>query len=335
MIVPDKTNDWKKDISAYERSSMRRSVWQLVNTVLPFIALWYLAYLSLSVSYWLTLALTIPATGFLIRIFIIFHDCCHHSFFKSRKANVVVGNLTGLLTLFPYDRWKYEHAVHHATSSNLNKRGTGDIWTLTVEEYLELSPMRKMGYRLYRNPIVMFGLGPIYIELIEYRSNRKGAGRKERLNTHLTNLGLCAIIALLCWVVGWQAFLLVEGPILYFAGAAGIWLFYVQHQFEDTYFERSDKWQYVNAALQGSSFYKLPKVLQWLTGNIGFHHIHHLGPRVPNYYLQRLHESCTSLQNVPTVTLWSSLRSLRFRLWDENRKKFLGFRDIVTRKSVR
>jgi acyl-lipid omega-6 desaturase (Delta-12 desaturase) len=335
MNIHEEQNHCLKNMAPFQRSEFRKSLWQLINSIVPFFVLWYLAYLSLSVSVWITLALTIPAAGFLVRIFILFHDCCHHSFFKSRKANVVIGIITGILTFFPYDQWKYEHAVHHATNSNLNRRGTGDIWTLTVDEYLALSPFRRIGYRLYRNPFVMFGLGPIHLVFIEYRFNRKRAGRKERLNTHATTLVLAGIVALLCWALGWKEFLLVEGPILYLSGMAGIWLFYVQHQFEDGYFEKSDHWDYTSAALQGSSLYKLPRVLQWMTGNIGFHHIHHLGPRVPNYNLQRAHESDPSLQNVSVIGLFSSLRSLRYRVWDEERKKFVGFRDIMGLKSGR
>ncbi|MFB5189333.1 fatty acid desaturase [Alicyclobacillus fastidiosus] len=325
---------WKHDIAPFEKSNNWKSLWQLTNTVVPFLGIWCLAYMSLSVSVWITLAITLIASGFFLRIFIIFHDCCHHSFFKSRKANELVGIVTGILTFFPYHQWKYEHSVHHATSSNLTKRGTGDMWTLTVSEYQNLSAIRRMRYRLYRNPFVMFGLGPLQLFLIEYRFNRKGAGRKERLNTYLTNLVLAATTAILCLTLGWRGVLLVEGPILYISGVVGIWLFYVQHQFEDTYFEEADKWDYVSAALQGSSYYKLPKLLQWVTGNIGFHHIHHLGPRVPNYNLQRVHDSYPALQNVPSVGVFSSLRSLRYRLWDEGNKKFVRFRDIRKVKSV-
>lgn len=335
MNIHEEQNDWLKNMAPFQRSDIRKSLWQLINTLVPFFALWYLAYLSMSFSVWISLALTIPAAGFLVRIFILFHDCCHHSLFKSRKANVVIGIITGILTFFPYDQWKYEHAVHHATNSNLNRRGTGDIWTLTVDEYLAMSRFRRIGYRLYRNPFVMFGLGPIHLVLFEYRFNRKNAGRKERLNTHITNLTLVGVVALLCWVLGWKQFLLVEGPILYLSGMAGIWLFYVQHQFEDGYFEKSENWDYVSAALQGSSLFKLPKILQWLTGNIGFHHIHHLGPRVPNYNLQRVHESDSSLQNVQVIGLFSSLRSLRYRVWDEENKKFVGFKDIIGLKAKR
>lgn len=318
-------------IAPYQQSELRRSLWQLVNTVLPFLALWVGAYLSFSVSVWITLALTIPAAGFLVRIFIIFHDCVHHSFFKSRRANEWVGIVTGLFSFFPFQQWKYEHNVHHAANGNLNRRGTGDIWTLTADEYRARSPLQRMIYRMYRHPVVMFGLGPILVVLFRYRVNRAGAGRRERLNTHLTTAILVAVMTLLCWTLGWRQVLLVEGPILYMAGMAGIWLFYVQHQFEHSYFERSEKWDYIDAALSGSSFYRLPKVLQWITGNIGFHHIHHLGPRVPNYRLQRLHDSLPELQQVAGVGLLASFRSLRSRLWDEETGTFVGFRSVRRR----
>jgi omega-6 fatty acid desaturase (delta-12 desaturase) len=331
--VQEEKNNWKDDIAPFLSPDVRKSAWQIVNSTVPFFVLWCLAYLSLSVSFWITLACAIPAAGLLVRIFIIFHDCCHHSFFKSRKANVVFGIITGMLTFFPYYRWQYEHFVHHATSSNLNRKGTGDIWTLTVDEYLALTPFRRMVYRMYRNPFVMFGLGPIYLVLIAYRFNRKRAGRRERLNTHATNFGLVVMVAILCWTLGWQEFLLVEGPILYLSGLAGIWLFYVQHQFEGTYFEKEENWDYVRAALHGSSFYKLPRILQWMTGNIGFHHIHHLGPRVPNYNLPLVHESNPSLRSVPAISLLSSFRCLRHRLWDEERKRFVRFRDVRSLKS--
>ncbi|TRY25031.1 fatty acid desaturase [Brevibacillus sp. LEMMJ03] len=319
---------WRKDIAPYERPCVKYSVWQIINTLLPFFLLWYAAYLSLSVSYWLTLALAILAGGFLIRIFIIFHDCCHQSYFKNRAANKIVGTFTGILTCCPYSQWQHSHAVHHATNGNLDRRGTGDIWTLTVEEYVSSPLLRRLAYRLYRNPLIMFGVGPIYIFLIAYRFNRKRAGLKERINTYVTNLGIAAVAGLLCWTVGWQAFLLVQGPIFFLSGMAGIWLFYVQHQFEQSYFEEEENWDYVKAALQGSSFYKLPKVLRWFTGNIGFHHIHHLSARIPNYYLEAVHRNHPRFQEVHTLTLLSSLRSLRFRLWNECSKTFVGFKDL-------
>ncbi|MBW3494502.1 fatty acid desaturase [Bacillus mycoides] len=321
------TKNLKKQVAPFEKSTAKKSVWQIINTVVPFIILWYLAYKSLSVSYWLALVPAVLAAGFMTRVFIIFHDCTHHSFFKSRRVNRIVGTCMGVLTLFPFDQWGHEHSVHHATSGNLDKRGTGDIWTLTVNEYLAAPFRLRLAYRLYRNPFVMFVLGPIYVFLLKNRFNRKGARKKERMNTYLTNVLIVALVGLLCWAIGWQSFLLVHGSIFLIAGSIGIWLFYVQHTFEDSYFEEDKEWEYVKAAVEGSSFYKLPKILQFLTGNIGFHHVHHLSPRVPNYKLEEAHNNTLPLKNVPTITLATSLRSLRFRLWDEQNNNFVSFKD--------
>jgi acyl-lipid omega-6 desaturase (Delta-12 desaturase) len=330
------TKSLKKQIAPFEQSTTKQSIWQIINTLGPFIILWYLAYISLSVSYWLALIPAVFAAGFLTRIFIIFHDCTHHSFFKDRRANRIVGTIMGVLTLFPFDQWGHEHSVHHATSGNLDKRGTGDIWTLTVDEYLAAPFKLRFAYRFYRNPLVMFGLGPIYVFLLKNRFNRKGARKKEKNNTYLTNALIVVFAALLCLAVGWQSFLLVQGSIFMISGSIGIWLFYVQHTFEDSYFEENEEWEYVLAAVEGSSFYKLPKLMQFLTGNIGYHHVHHLSPRVPNYKLEMAHNNTQPLENVPTITLATSLRSLGFRLWDEESKNFVGFKDIkyLTKKSV-
>ncbi|MDF1996567.1 fatty acid desaturase [Peribacillus frigoritolerans] len=330
------TKSLRKQIAPFEQSTTKQSIWQIINTLGPFIILWYLAYISLSVSYWLALIPAVFAAGFLTRIFIIFHDCTHHSFFKDRRANRIVGTIMGVLTLFPFDQWGHEHSVHHATSGNLDKRGTGDIWTLTVDEYLAAPFKLRFAYRFYRNPLVMFGLGPIYVFLLKNRFNRKGAKKKEKNNTYLTNVLIVVFAALLCLAVGWQSFLLVQGSIFMISGSIGIWLFYVQHTFEDSYFEENEEWEYVLAAVEGSSFYKLPKLMQFLTGNIGYHHVHHLSPRVPNYKLEMAHNNTQPLENVPTITLATSLRSLRFRLWDEESKNFVSFKDIkyLTKKSV-
>lgn len=330
------TKSLKKQIAPFEQSTTKQSIWQIINTLGPFIILWYLAYISLSVSYWLALIPAVFAAGFLTRIFIIFHDCTHHSFFKDRRANRIVGTIMGVLTLFPFDQWGHEHSVHHATSGNLDKRGTGDIWTLTVDEYLAAPFKLRFAYRFYRNPLVMFGLGPIYVFLLKNRFNRKGARKKEKNNTYLTNALIVVLAALLCLAVGWQSFLLVQGSIFMISGSVGIWLFYVQHTFEDSYFEENEEWEYVLAAVEGSSFYKLPKLMQFLTGNIGYHHVHHLSPRVPNYKLEMAHNNTQPLENVPTITLATSLRSIRFRLWDEESKNFVSFKDIkyLTKKSV-
>jgi omega-6 fatty acid desaturase (delta-12 desaturase) len=327
-MTKEKQKFLRKQVAPYEKSNTKASIWQLVNTVVPFIILWILAYKCLSISYFLTLGVSVAAAGFMVRIFIIFHDCCHHSFFKNRTANKILGTITGIITIFPFSRWQHEHSVHHATSSNLDKRGTGDLWMLTVEEYKAASVWKRVSYRLYRNPFVMFGLGPIYVFLLQNRFNRKNARMKERLNTYITNVSILALGGIISWAIGWESFLLVEGPIFFIAGSLGIWLFYVQHTFEDSYFEGDTEWEYVRAAVEGSSFYKLPKLLQWVTGNIGYHHVHHLSPRVPNYKLEEVHNNTTPLQNVPTITLATSLSSLKFHLWDEQRKKFVGFNDI-------
>ncbi|MBN2984630.1 fatty acid desaturase [Cohnella algarum] len=316
----------RKEVAVFEKTDKRKSASQLFNTTVPLLLLWTAAYLSLSVSYWLTLVFAIAAAGFVIRLFIIFHDCCHQSFFKSRRANDIVGTIAGVITLCPYEQWKNTHAIHHATSGNLEKRGIGDIWVMTVNEYAAASRIRRLAYRLYRNPVVLFGLGPIALFLIQYRFNRKGAKRKERISTYVTNIALVSLYALLMWALGWEAFLLVQAPVFFVSGSLGIWLFYVQHQFEESYYEHDDEWSYVKAAVEGSSFYKLPKPLQWITGNIGYHHVHHLNPRVPNYYLEEAHNATPPLHKATTITLRTSLQSLRFHLWDEEAETFVSFK---------
>ncbi|WP_068674011.1 fatty acid desaturase [Oceanobacillus sp. Castelsardo] len=317
----------RKSVAPFATSDTKISIIQIINSFVPFFLLWFLAYQSLSISFWLSLPLSIVAAGFVVRIFIIFHDCTHMSFFKSGKANRILGTITGIITHFAFEKWKRDHSIHHATSSNLDKRGTGDVWVMTVDEYTEASFWGRLGYRLYRNPLIMFGLGPFYLFFISNRINRKGAKRKERWNTYLINVSLVAIYALLIWLIGWQALLMVQLPIMFVAGSLGVWLFYVQHQFEDSYFENEEEWDYVKAAVDGSSYYKLPKVLQWLTGNIGFHHVHHLSPRVPNYQLEKAHESTPPLQKATTITLKTSLQSIRFRLYDQASRTFVSFKE--------
>ncbi|MFS0654573.1 fatty acid desaturase [Bacillus sp. 179-C3.3 HS] len=317
----------RKQVGQFSGADTRKSIFQLINTFVPFFALWFLAYYSLNISYMLTLLLAVVAAGFLVRIFIIFHDCCHQSFFKQKPLNHLFGFVSGVLTLFPYLQWQRSHSIHHATSSNLDKRGVGDIWLLTVKEYEEASTWTKIRYRFYRNPFVMFILGPIFVFLIQNRFNVKSARKKERLNTYLTNLSIVMLATATCLLFGWQGFLLVQGPIFLISGSMGVWLFYVQHTFEDSYFEEDAHWNYVQAAVEGSSFYKLPKLLQWLTGNIGYHHVHHLSPRVPNYHLEHAHVHSEPLQNVPTITLKTSIDSMKFRLWDEEKKAFVTFKE--------
>ncbi|GAB6990191.1 Delta(5) desaturase DesA [Paenibacillus pini] len=323
-----KLSNMKKNVAPFEQIDTKSSIRQLINTIVPLVLLWYAAYLSLSVSYWLTIPIAIITSGFVVRTFIIFHDCCHQSFFKNRLANEILGTITGVVALCPYQQWKNTHSIHHATSSNLDKRGTGDMWVLTVEEYAEASVWLRLAYRIYRNPFVLFGAGPIFIFLFSYRFNRKGAKRKEKIGTYITNISLVVLYSSLIWAIGWQAFVLVQAPIFLVSGMMGIWLFYVQHQFEDSYFEHDEEWSYVNAAVEGSSYYKLPKVLQWITGNIGFHHVHHLSPKVPNYNLEKAHNATPPLQKATTITISTSLKSLNFRLWDEKTKTFVTFRDI-------
>jgi acyl-lipid omega-6 desaturase (Delta-12 desaturase) len=325
-----RTSAWKEVVARYQKPSVGRSVWQMVNTLVPYAALWYLMYLSLGVSYWLTVPLAILAGGFMVRVFIIFHDCGHGSFFKSRKANDVVGFITGVLTLSPYYHWRWEHAAHHSTSGDLDRRGLGDIWTLTVQEYLESSRWRRFAYRLARNPIVLFLVAPVFLLLVKHRFPKAEASQRERHSVYWTNLGVLGVAAALSWIFGIKAYLVIQLAVVMVAGSAGMWLFYVQHQFEGVYWERREEWDYATAALQGSSFYKLPKILQWFSGNIGFHHLHHLSPRIPNYRLEECHKADPVFQSVPPVTLLASLKSLTFRLWDEQRRKLVGYRRLRT-----
>jgi omega-6 fatty acid desaturase (delta-12 desaturase) len=326
---------WKAIVARYQKPSTWRALWQIVDSIVPYVLLWYLMYRSLSISWWLTLPLAVLASGFLIRIFIIFHDCGHGSFFKSQLANDTVGFIAGVITFTPYYHWRWEHAVHHAGSGDLDKRGTGDIWTMTVQEYLESSRWKRFAYRLARNPIVLFVIAPIFLFLIRQRFPSPGASKRERESVQWMNLAILGMVTGLIWIFGFKSYLLIQLTITGVGGAIGIWMFYVQHQFEGVYWERGEDWDYTAAALQGSSFYKLPKILQWFSGNIGFHHIHHLSPRIPNYNLERCHKADPLFQNVPSVTLLSSLKALTFRLWDEPLRQLVGYgrlRDIRNEK---
>lgn len=328
----DQSPSWKEIVARYQKPSVGRGVWQVLNTLVPYAGLWYLMYLSMGVSYWLVLPLAVLAAGFLVRIFIIHHDCGHSSFFKSRMANDVIGFITGVLTLTPYFHWRWEHALHHSTSGDLDRRGTGDVWTLTVQEYLESSRWRRFSYRLARNPVVLFVIAPLFLFVIRQRFPTPGASERERHSVHWTNLAILGMVLGLGWLFGFKAYLLIQLTVTAVAGTAGVWLFYVQHQFDGVYWERSGEWDYTAAALQGSSFYKLPKILQWFSGNIGFHHIHHLSPRIPNYHLEKCHEAEPLFQKVKPVTLFSSFKSFTYRLWDEPRRKLVGYAHL---KAVR
>lgn len=321
---------WRTIVAKYHRPDLWRSMWQVANTFIPFFILWYLMYRSLAISYWLTLVLSVLGAGLLVRIFVIFHDCGHGSFFKSQKANDILGFIAGVLTFSPYYGWRHEHAVHHATAGDLDRRGVGDIWTLTVKEYLALSPTKRFWYRLYRHPIILFIVGPLFLFLIWQRIPSRVGGKRERRSVYWTNLALAGIVGVMSVTIGIKAFVLIELPMVVIATAGGVWLFYVQHQYEGVYWERHEDWDYVKVALQGSSFYKLPRVLQWFTGNIGYHHVHHLSPRIPNYYLEKCHNENPMFHNVKCISLSESLESMSFRLWDEERHQLVGFDHLRT-----
>ena len=319
---------WKQIVLRFQKSSRPRALWQIANTIVPYAAIWYIMYLSLSISWWLVLPLAVLAGMFLVRVFIIFHDCGHGSYFKSRKTNDVVGFITGLLTFTPFYQWRWDHAIHHATSGHLDKRGTGDLWTLTVEEYLASSRLRRFAYRLARNPVILFVIAPLVVLLIKQRFPTVNASKRERRSVHWMNLAILAMGGGFSLVFGLLPYVLIQLAVLAVAGSAGFWLFYVQHQFEGVYWERAEQWDYAAAALKGSSFYKLPKIIQWFTGNIGYHHIHHLSARIPNYNLERCHKAHLMFQQVKPLTLLASLKTLNLRLWDEQRKKLVGFRHV-------
>jgi omega-6 fatty acid desaturase (delta-12 desaturase) len=323
----------KSVIERFRRPSHRRAIWQLVNTLIPYLVLWFLMARVISVSYWLILPLAVVAAGLRVRLFIFMHDCGHGSFMRSKSANTVVGWITGLLTFTPYHHWTWEHAIHHRTSGNLSRRGKGDIWTMTVEEYLASSRWRRLAYRLLRNPAVLFAVAPTILFVVLERFPSREAGKRERVSVWLTDLGLLLMAVLVSALIGFKSWFLIELTLMLIAGGAGVWLFYVQHQFPDAYWTRHEDWDYTAAALQGSSFYKLPAVLRWFSGNIGFHHIHHLSPQIPNYHLQRCHDASPQLHRVPTLTLWSSFRSATLQLWDEQRQRLIGFSRLKSLRS--
>jgi acyl-lipid omega-6 desaturase (Delta-12 desaturase) len=326
--APADETAWKQIVLQYQKPSRWRALWQIADTIVPYVGIWFLMYLSLMVSWWLVLPLALLAGMFLVRLFIIFHDCGHGSYFKSRQANDVMGFATGLLTFTPFYQWRWDHAIHHATSGHLDKRGTGDLWTLTVQEYLESSRWKRFAYRLARNPIVLFVIAPLVVMVIKQRFPSRDADKRERLSVYWMNVAIFGMAAGLSFLFGIVPYLLIQLTVLAVAGSIGFWLFYVQHQFEGVYWERAEQWDYAAAALKGSSFYKLPKILQWFSGNIGYHHIHHLSARIPNYNLERCHKAHLMFQQVKPLTLSASFRTLTLRLWDEQHKKLVGFRHL-------
>jgi omega-6 fatty acid desaturase (delta-12 desaturase) len=324
-------------LTRYQRPSTGRALWQILNTLVPYVLLWVLMYHVQEISLWAALPLAILAGTLLVRVFIFFHDCGHGSFFKSHWANALVGFISGVLTFTPYYHWRWQHGIHHGTSGHLDKRGVGDVWTMTVQEYLASSRWRRFSYRFIRNPFVLFVIAPLYVFLFRQRFASATASARERHSVWWMNLALLVVAAVMSWVFGFGHYLLLQTVAWMVAGATGIWLFYIQHQFEDAYWERGDRWDYTAAALKGSSYYKLPRLLQWLSGNIGFHHIHHLSPAIPNYNLERCHAADPIFQQVKPITLFASLKSLRFRLWDEAAKKLVGYRRMkqVRREQAR
>ena len=325
--VPENVS-WKQALARRQSPSLRRSLWQLTNTLVPYFALWGLMIWSLNISYWITLGLAVVAAGFQARIFIIFHDCAHGSFMSSRPANRFLEFFTGVLSFTPYRQWRHKHALHHRNSGDLDGRGSGDVWTLTVEEYISAPRWKRIAYRLVRNPLVLFVVVPLYLFLIHYRIPSRSVGNNHRQGVHFTNGALAGIVIFMSFTIGIKSYLLIQLPVILLASTAGVWLFYVQHQFEGVYWERRQNWKFKTAALRGSSYYRLPRVLQWFTGNIGFHHVHHLCPSIPNYNLEQVHREIPMFQQVRPVTLCSSMASLSFRLYDEGQRKLVGFRHL-------
>jgi acyl-lipid omega-6 desaturase (Delta-12 desaturase) len=321
---------WYQDIRKYEKPDLRKAVWQLLNTFVPYFLLLYLMYLTLvsGYSYWVTLALAVPAAGFLGRIFIFFHDCVHSSFFASRKANTLLGVICGILTFTPYEDWRRAHGIHHATVGDLDRRSIGDIWTLTVDEFLAAPWFKRLRYRIFRNPLVLFVLGPVYEFLIAHRFFHKGARKSERYGVYFNNLAILAIIAAASLTIGFWTYALIQLPVLFMCGFMAVWVFYTQHQFVDVHWARHEEWDQIKIAMEGSSYYKLPRVLQWFSGNIGYHHIHHIRPRIPNYNLQQCYDETPAMRAVEPLTIRKSLKSPFLSLWDETQKKIVSFRSL-------
>jgi acyl-lipid omega-6 desaturase (Delta-12 desaturase) len=326
---------WTQILGGYRQPNYLRSVVELVITALPLVALWVFAWFAFTLGHaWISLLIAIPAAGFLVRLFMIQHDCGHGAFFSHRHANDWVGRVIGVLTLTPYDFWRRTHAVHHATAGNLDHRGIGDVETLTVREYRALSYWGRLQYRLYRHPLIMFGLGPAYLFLLQYRLpvGFMRNGWQPWASTMATNLAIALVVAILVWFVGIKAFLLVHLPITLLAATAGVWLFYMQHQFEHTIWARDGEWRLHDAALHGSSYYDLPAFLRWFTANIGVHHVHHLCSRIPCYRLPEVLRDHPELRDVGRLTLLESLRCVRLALWDEERNRLVSFREVTAHR---
>ena len=321
---------WKSIVARYQGSDVSQSVLQLVTTTVLLTLAFVTMHWSLGVSYWLTLALALPTAGLLVRTFIIMHDCAHGSFFSNRRANEVVGYLTGVVTLTPFDQWRRDHALHHASSGDLDRRGHGDIQTITVREYLARDRMGRLKYRAFRHPFTLLILGPAYLMLNQrFRAPTSTATReKQERSVWTTNLGIVVAFAVLGYFFGHGAMLKIYLPSIYLAAMMGVWLFYVQHQFEDAYWQPHEEWDYVTSAIAGSSYLRLPRVFQWFSGSIGLHHVHHLGPKIPNYRLQRAHDENPLFHEVTVISFADTFRLLHLALWDEEAKQLVRFRDV-------
>lgn len=320
---------WMSVISRYNHPDQRKSWFQFISAVIFYLLGVTLMILSLNWGYWISLLIAVPVAGLLIRIFIIFHDCGHGSYFKSPLLRKIAGFITGILTFTPYMTWSVNHQIHHKTAGNLDKRGVGDVWTMTVKEYLGSSAWNKLKYRVYRHPFAMFGVGALLGFVILSRFTHKDMVPSQRMGVYITNAGLLAIATGMSLLIGFKSFLMIQLPVIYLAGIMGIWLFYVQHQFDPSYWAHSDSWDYKKVALEGSSFYRLPGFFRWLTGNIGYHHVHHLSPLIPNYNLKRCHDENKNkiFSDIHPLTFRHSLHSLGFRLWDEDRGRMVSFRE--------
>ena len=327
-ISETSNTSWITIVTKYNQANPVKSWWQFSSNLLLYSIAWFLMFESLSYSYWITIGLSIPAAGMLVRLFIIYHDCGHGSYFKSKKLSTVIGFFIGIITLTPYHRWTSAHQIHHDTAGNLDKRGIGDVWTMTVNEYLESNNWGKIVYRFYRHPITMFFIGAPYVFIVGNRFTKKDMSKNEKMDVYFTNLGIVIFAGLMSLLIGFKAFLLIQIPVTCIAGVLGFWLFYVQHQFNPPYWARAESWNYKRMAFEGSSFYKLPRILHYFSGNIGYHHIHHLSPLIPNYNLAQCHRENPLFKEIKPLTIRESLKTLTLRLYDEKANELISFRKL-------
>jgi omega-6 fatty acid desaturase (delta-12 desaturase) len=324
------SKEWFRSLSQYEKPDLKKATWQLINTFVPYFALWgvMLWMVRQGFSAWYFAPLIVVAAGLSVRIFIFFHDCGHGSFFANHRANRILGAICGVLIFTPYEAWRKSHATHHTTAEDLDRRGVGDVLTWTVEEYQKASKLRQLGYRIFRNPLFLFVLAPPVLFLLVQRFTNKNMNAAERRSTWENNIHLSLLFVVMHFTIGLPTYLSIQIPIMLVASGVGVWLFYVQHQFEGVYWARHEDWDPIRAALEGSSYYKLPKVLQWFSGNIGLHHIHHLRSRIPNYHLQACYDNTPELHVEKPLTLWDSLKTPFLNLWDEQSKNLISFRTL-------